>query len=77
MSSRKLLQNRSYYLEALQQHKRTVALIIAVMVTAPLFAFTSLPPVEVIEEVPHQVIETVQIPVLVNKTIEVEVNVTE
>ena len=52
MSSRKLLQNRSYYLEALQQHKRTVALIIAVMVTAPLFAFTSLPPVEVIEEVP-------------------------
>jgi hypothetical protein len=75
VSSRKLLQNRSYYLEALQQHKRTVALIIAVMVTGPLFAFTSLPPIEVNEEV--QVTENIEIPVLVKKTIEVEVNVTE
>ncbi len=75
VASRKFLQNRSYYLEALQQHKRAVALIIAVMVTAPLFAFTSLPPVEVVNEVPQE--KEIDIPVLVNRTIEVEVNVTE
>jgi hypothetical protein len=54
-----------------------VALIIAVMVTAPLFAFTSLPPVEVREVVPQEVTEPIDVEVLVNKTVEVEVNVTE
>ncbi len=85
IGSRFRLQPRSFYLEALKQHKRTVALIFAVTVTAPLFLFTSLPPVEVIEEVPTEVEEEVQISVEVtrteeievNKTVEVEVNITE
>ncbi|MHA2305781.1 MAG: vWA domain-containing protein [Candidatus Hodarchaeales archaeon] len=74
MTSRFHLQNRSYYWDALSQHRRTVALIIAMTVTLPLFAFTSLPPIEVTEEVPQEVEEEIQIPVEVNTTVEVEVN---
>ncbi|MHA2237095.1 MAG: hypothetical protein ACXAB2_01855 [Candidatus Hodarchaeales archaeon] len=54
MSSRRLLQSRGFIWEALQEHKRAVALILAVTVTLPLFAFTSLPPIEVLEEVPEE-----------------------
>ncbi|MHA2173569.1 MAG: vWA domain-containing protein [Candidatus Hodarchaeales archaeon] len=75
MSSRRLLQSRGFIWEALQEHKRAVALILAVTVTLPLFAFTSLPPIEVLEEVPEEIEQTIQIPV--NQTVEVEVNITE
>ncbi|NHJ00948.1 MAG: VWA domain-containing protein [Candidatus Heimdallarchaeota archaeon] len=76
MSSRIPLQSSRYYLEALKQHRRTVALIIAFTITAPLFAFTSLPPIEVIEEIPQEVEEEIEIPIETNQTIEVEVNKT-
>ena len=77
MSFRKLIKSRSYYTKALSEHKRTVALIIALMVTAPLFAFTSLPPIEVSDLVEDEIeIETLT-EVEVNKTVSVERNVTE
>ncbi|MFX0077340.1 MAG: VWA domain-containing protein, partial [Candidatus Hermodarchaeota archaeon] len=88
MRSRIQLQNRSYYWEAISQHRRTVALIITSMITFPLFAFTSLPPVEVTEEIVHSTWEeikvpieipvnaSVEIPIQINQTIEVEVNKT-
>ena len=89
MPGRIQLQNRSYYWEAIKQHRRTVALIIASMITLPLFAFTSLPPIEVTEEIPQNIVEEIQIPTEIpvnvsveipietNQTIEVEVNITE
>ncbi|MHA1946450.1 MAG: vWA domain-containing protein [Candidatus Hodarchaeales archaeon] len=76
MSSRIQLQSSSYYLEALKQHRRTVALIVAFIVTVPLFMFTSLPPIEVIEEIIQEVPELIEIPVEINQTVEVEVNKT-
>ncbi len=76
MSSRIQLQSSSYYLEALKQHRRTVALIVAFIVTVPLFMFTSLPPIEVIEEIPEEVEIEIEIPVETNQTVTVEVNKT-
>ncbi|UCE13887.1 MAG: VWA domain-containing protein [Candidatus Heimdallarchaeota archaeon] len=88
MRARIQLQNRSYYWEAIKQHRRTVALIITSMITLPLFAFTSLPPVEVTEKIVHSTVEeievpievpvnvSVEVPIEVNQTIEVEVNKT-
>ncbi|MHA2033122.1 MAG: vWA domain-containing protein, partial [Candidatus Kariarchaeaceae archaeon] len=61
----------------MKQHRRTVALIVAFIVTVPLFMFTSLPPIEVIEEVVEEVPELIEIPVVINQTVEVEVNITE
>ncbi|MFX1286736.1 MAG: VWA domain-containing protein [Promethearchaeota archaeon] len=83
------LQNRSYYWEAIKQHRRTVALIVVSMITLPLFAFTSLPPIEVTEEIPHNIVKeipipveipvnvSVEIPIETNQTIQVEENITE
>ncbi|MFX0126335.1 MAG: VWA domain-containing protein [Candidatus Hodarchaeota archaeon] len=88
MRARIQLQNRSYYWEAIKQHRRTVALIITSMITLPLFVFTSLPPVEVTEEIVQSTVEeievpmevpvnvSVEVPIEVNQTIEVEVNKT-
>jgi len=88
MRARIQLRNRSYIWEAIKQHPRTVALIVTSMITLPLFAFTSLPPVEVTEEILQNTVEEIQIPVEVpvnvsveipieiNQTIEEEVNKT-
>ena len=87
MPSRIQFQNRSYYWEAIKQHRRTVALIVASMITLPLFAFTSLPPIEVTEEIPQNIAKEIQIPteIPVNVSVEIpietnqtiEVNITE
>lgn len=78
----------SYYWEAIRQHRRTVALFISAIFTIPLFIFSALPPVEIIEEIPQETIEevrtpieipvntSVEIPVEVNQTIEVKTNQT-
>ncbi|MFX1249347.1 MAG: VWA domain-containing protein [Promethearchaeota archaeon] len=83
-----ILPNRSYIWEAIKQHPRTVALIITSMITLPLFAFTSLPPVEVTEEILQNTVEeilipievpvnvSVEVPIEINQTIEMEVNKT-
>ena len=88
MRSRIQLQNRRYYWEAIKQHRRTVALIVTSMITLPLFAFTSLPPIEVMEPVLHSTTEeievpvevpvnvSIEVPIEVNQTVEVEVNKT-
>ena len=68
------LQPRSFYIEALKQNPRMVALLVITIITVPLFLFTSLPPVEVLEEIPQEVESVIEIPVLVNHTREVKVN---
>ncbi|MHA2244756.1 MAG: vWA domain-containing protein [Candidatus Hodarchaeales archaeon] len=87
MRARIQLRSRSYFWEAIKQHRRTVALIVASMVTLPLFAFTSLPPVEVTEEILQNTVEeilipvevpvnvSIEVPIEINQTIEVPVNV--
>ena len=77
MSARKLIKSRSYYTKALSEHKRTVALIIALMVTAPLFVFTSLPPIEIEELVETEIPITTYTEVEVNKTETVNRTITE
>jgi hypothetical protein len=74
ISSRLNLQSRSFYIKALKQHRRAVALIITTILTVPLFLFTSLPPIEVLEEIQQEVEESIEVPISVNRTIEVEVN---
>ncbi|MHA2294188.1 MAG: vWA domain-containing protein [Candidatus Hodarchaeales archaeon] len=80
--------SRSYYWEAIKQHRRTVALLISAMLTFPLFIFSTLPPIEIIEEIPQETIKEVQtlvdvpvntsveIPIEVNQTVEVKTNQT-
>ncbi|MHA2297667.1 MAG: vWA domain-containing protein [Candidatus Hodarchaeales archaeon] len=81
MAIRDRLKSRNYYWEAIREHKRTVALISALMVTLPLFVFTALPPVEVVvenyEEVLEEVPVEIEIEVNVTKEIQVPVNITE
>jgi hypothetical protein len=77
MSLRKLVKSRSYYTKALSEHKRTVALIVALMVTVPLFAFTSLPPVEVSELVEEERTVTTYTEVEVNQIISENRTITE
>jgi hypothetical protein len=75
------LKSRNYYWEAIKKHRRTVALIIALMTTLPLFVFTALPPAEVkvekSEEIAVEVPVPVQIPVNVTKVIQIPINITE
>lgn len=75
MTSKRL--NRNYYLQAIKQHKAVVALLVAMTVTLPLFTFTALPPIEIVNEIPVETIEEITIPVEVNQTIQVEYNVTQ
>ncbi|MFX1512158.1 MAG: VWA domain-containing protein, partial [Promethearchaeota archaeon] len=82
------VKRRSYYWKAIKQHRRTVALLVSAMFTIPLFVFSALPPVEVVEEIPQETIEevpipievpvnvSVEVPIEVNQTVEVEVNKT-
>ncbi|MFX0152849.1 MAG: VWA domain-containing protein, partial [Candidatus Hodarchaeota archaeon] len=71
ISQRIQIQDRNYYWEAIKKHRRTVALLIAATITFPLFVFTALPPVEVVEEIPEEVVLPTETPitVLVNETV--------
>ncbi|MHA2277678.1 MAG: vWA domain-containing protein, partial [Candidatus Kariarchaeaceae archaeon] len=89
MSRERKYKTKNYYAKVFRNRWRSISLILTSIVTIPLFVYTALPPVEIIDEVPTETItpsileiveqvpvnQTIQVPV--NTTITVPVNITQ
>ncbi|MHA1992161.1 MAG: vWA domain-containing protein [Candidatus Hodarchaeales archaeon] len=68
---------KSYYWEVFRNHWRPISVLTVLMVTAPLYIFTTLPPVEIIEEIPQETIKEEEVTVIneivLNRTISINV----
>lgn len=68
---------KSYYWEVFRDHWKPISVLAVLMITVPLYIFTALPPVEIIEEIPkeevNEVVVTVPNEVVLNRTISVNV----